>query len=206
MEVDRVQEGDGVRVQLPGHGLFGHRYGRICFTDLTDDFDEVRKIIERLEQGKYLHCKVLSTGSGEDNGRVNLTMRPSQLVGSDECTVVDREINSAQDLEVGQKVRGFVKLTTTKGCFIVLGASFVGRAKLSNLGDHFIKNVVDAFPPVLNHQKCTRYFRRKETPLSLFVSLESVDRENLFVLELCPSTMTKVVWNCPCEVILRTDR
>mmetsp|Transcript_5676 Transcript_5676/g.16874 ORF Transcript_5676/g.16874 Transcript_5676/m.16874 type:complete len:1804 (+) Transcript_5676:72-5483(+) len=146
VEVDRVQEGECVRVQLPGYVTFGHRYGQISFADIADDFDEVRRVLERLRPGSFTRCVVLPSQQNSHD-RIRLSVRPSRVSPSEGFNVRDREIFSVKDLEVGEKVRGFVKHTTAKGCFVVIGTDVVGRVLLSNLSDHYVKNVQGAFPP-----------------------------------------------------------
>uniref|UniRef100_A0A7S3EKQ8 Small ribosomal subunit protein bS1c n=1 Tax=Rhodosorus marinus TaxID=101924 RepID=A0A7S3EKQ8_9RHOD len=145
VEMDRILEGDGIRVKLPGHILHEHRYGHISLTDIADDFDEVRSRIEHLRGQNFLECFMLPRADG-DNDRVRLSLRESRVSGKS-ADVVDRELVFVSDLTVGQSIRGFVKSTTSKGCFVSIGTDLVARVLLSNLSDHFVKNVERSFPP-----------------------------------------------------------
>ena len=72
-----------------------------------------------------------------DNSSRHLTLssRPSRLTPDSAKPVVDREINTLNDLNPGDTVRGFVKSIAEHGLFVMLGRNIDARVQIRELFD-----------------------------------------------------------------------
>ena len=102
--------------------------GRISLTDISGDFEEVP--VKNFKRNQIVKATVKSIDI--PNKRVLLSLRSSE--GK------DPEINSVSDLKVGQKCRGYIKNVADHGLFVELGRTVVGRVKITNVSDAFIKD------------------------------------------------------------------
>ena len=64
-----------------------------------------------------------------------LSTRASRLSSNDFKQPVDREINSIDDLKVGETVRGFIKSVAEHGLFVMLGRGIDARIQIKELFD-----------------------------------------------------------------------
>lgn len=69
------------------------------------------------------------------NRQVALSTRPSRVNTERKPGVVDQEIESLDDLGVGQRVRGFVKSVPDSGLFVSLSRSIDARVQIKELFD-----------------------------------------------------------------------
>ncbi|EIW86889.1 hypothetical protein CONPUDRAFT_115715 [Coniophora puteana RWD-64-598 SS2] len=75
----------------------------------------------------------------KENNQLDLSMRPSRLSG-DVSSVVDREINSFEDIKRGDTLRGFVKSVADHGLFVMLGRHVDARVQIKELFDEYVKD------------------------------------------------------------------
>jgi len=92
-------------------------------------------------------------------GHVDLSLRESRLVNTNDHPVKDREITAVSDVKIGQILRGFIKSKTDVGFFVRwvkcmyqigglslllllcrLGRKVTGRVKIGNLTDKYVED------------------------------------------------------------------
>ena len=134
--ITRVVENVGLMVQLGSHSV-----GRVHLTDMADEYDD--DPCAKYEAGQVVQVRVLNASS---NGELDLSMRASRL-SSKRTSPTDPEITDISNLVPGQRVKGYVKATSKKGCFIALSRGIDAMCKLSNLADSFIADPAKTFPP-----------------------------------------------------------
>ena len=134
--ITRVVENVGLMVQLGSHSV-----GRVHLTDMKDEYDD--EPCAKYEAGQVVQVRVLNASS---NGELDLSMRASRL-SSKRTSPTDPEITDVSNLVPGQRVKGYVKATSKKGCFISLSRGIDAMCKLSNLADSFIADPAKTFPP-----------------------------------------------------------
>lgn len=115
---------------------------RLHAVDRADDYGTGEQNADALLPGKdeRIQVKLLNL-KGVTNKRSEVSTRPSVLQSDGEASVDIRDpiINKASDLQVGQKVRGFVKSAVEKaGVFVDVGRNVTARVKISELSDSFI--------------------------------------------------------------------
>ena len=74
-------------------------------------------------------------GIDKSSNHLFLSTRTSRLSPSDAKQPVDREINSTNDLNVGDTVRGFIKSVAEHGLFVMLGRGIDARVQIKELFD-----------------------------------------------------------------------
>ena len=171
-----LSEGDVVRGRvgrvLPGAGLLvqlgASATGRVHITEIGDTFvpeplaafevgDVVTAAVTRVgaAAGKSKKRGISNSGTGDDKSSyVDLSLRHS-LGGSGAAAGVDvagalaseARLTEATDVSAGDLLPGYVKATTSKGCFVSLGAHLEARCVLKNLADAFVSKPDEAFPP-----------------------------------------------------------
>ncbi|XP_010777768.1 protein RRP5 homolog, partial [Notothenia coriiceps] len=122
-----------------------------------------------------LRCFLL----GEENGKWQLSLRPSRLKQKQTKPAKDPEVLSLDKLTAGQIIRGYVKSVGEQGVFIRLSASITGRAQLQQSTKYFV-----------NHHKV---LSDHLTPNSLLtIKVISIDtKEELVHLSLLPEDTGK---------------
>jgi rRNA biogenesis protein RRP5 len=70
-----------------------------------------------------------------DKKQLVVSTRVSKTQPEDHPPIVDREINSIEELKVGETIRGFVKSVPEHGLFVTLGRSIDGRVQIKELFD-----------------------------------------------------------------------
>ncbi|KAM8878573.1 protein RRP5 homolog isoform 2-T2 [Spinachia spinachia] len=158
----------GIQVKLP----FGNM-GTVAVTDLRDAYRP--NPLDGYSKDKLLRCFLL----GDQNGKWQLSLRPSRLYPQQSKPVKDLEVLSVDHLTAGQVIRGYVKSVGEHGVFIRLSTSITGRAQL---------------------QQCTKYMVKDNAVLSEHLTLNtllttkicSIDKEEGFVhLSLLPEDTGK---------------
>lgn len=115
--------------------------GSLHPTDVCDDYDlgnpfpPVDSVI-----------KATVVGIDEGFNHLSLSTRPSRRNPGEAGSPVDREINSVDDLKVGDTVRGFIKSVAEHGLFVMLGRAVDARVQIRELFDE------------VNHQDCPSLF------------------------------------------------
>ncbi|CCG82813.1 U3 snoRNP-associated protein Rrp5 [Taphrina deformans PYCC 5710] len=108
--------------------------GKISLTDISGEY------AENPTKGFTKNGLVQVTVKAVDvpNKKIALSLR----TGSD---ARDPEINSVQDLKVGQNLRGYIKNVADTGLFIELGRDVVARVKIGETTDAFVKDWKSGF-------------------------------------------------------------
>lgn len=104
--------------------------GSLHPTDACDNYDAglpfpaidsiLKAVVIHIDQPK--HLLILST-------------RPSKLYPEQDRAVVDKVIESAVDLKVGESVRGFIRSVADHGLFVTLGRDVDARVQIKELFD-----------------------------------------------------------------------
>ncbi|XP_047435563.1 protein RRP5 homolog isoform X2 [Mugil cephalus] len=166
--VTNNQMKSGLMVKLP----FG-AMGIVAITDLMDAYKP--NPLELYKKDQLVRCYLL----GNENGKWQLSLRPSRLNPVQAKQAKDPEVLSIDELRAGQIIRGYVKCVGEQGVFIRLSRSITGRAEL---------------------QQSTKYFVNSHKVLSehllpntlLTTKILSIDREEEFVnLSVLPADTGK---------------
>lgn len=116
--VVKVTPKEGLTVSFP----FG-KIGRVSVFHLSDSYSETP--LEDFVPQKVVRCYVLAT-----TGHVlTLSLRSSRTNPKTKSKITDPEINSIQDIQEGQLLRGYVKSVQPHGVLFRLGPSVVGLAR-----------------------------------------------------------------------------
>ncbi|XP_028005179.2 protein RRP5 homolog [Eptesicus fuscus] len=116
--VVKVTPNKGLTVSFP----FG-RTGRVSIFHVSDSYSEAP--LEDFAPQKIVRCYVLSTADEV----LTLSLRSSRTNPETKSKVPDPEINSTQDIQEGQLLRGYVKSVQPHGVLLGLGPSVVGLAQ-----------------------------------------------------------------------------
>ncbi|XP_054459743.1 protein RRP5 homolog [Anoplopoma fimbria] len=127
--VTNIQPQVGLQVKLP----FGNM-GTVAVTDLTDAYRP--NPLDGYSKDQLLRCFLL----GDENGKWQLSLRPSRLNPQQTKPVKDPEVLSLDKLKAGQIIRGYVKSVGEQGVFIRLSRSITGRAQLQQSTKYFVNN------------------------------------------------------------------
>ncbi|GAA6036062.1 hypothetical protein JCM8097_006594 [Rhodosporidiobolus ruineniae] len=115
--------------------------GRVALTELGDDYAAVSS--SPLEVGTQVTAVVV--GKDDEQRRLDLSLRASRLraakgEGEGEGEVKDRQVETLDEVKVGEKVRGFVKNVANAGVFVELGREVTGRVLIKELFDEYVKD------------------------------------------------------------------
>ncbi|XP_059955998.1 protein RRP5 homolog isoform X2 [Mesoplodon densirostris] len=123
--VVKVLPKEGLTVSFP----FG-KIGRVSIFHLSDSYSETP--LENFTPQKIVRCYVLST-----TGPVlTLSLRSSRTNPETKSKITDPEINSIQDIEEGQLLRGYVKSVQPSGVLLGLGPSVTGLARYPHVSQY----------------------------------------------------------------------
>lgn len=107
-----------------------HITGLLHPTDTSDDYETGKPFPS---EGAIIKAAVLAIDKGQK--QLTLSTRASRTESNYQGTPVDLEIQSLEDLKVGQTVRGFIKSVAEHGLFITLGRGIDARVQIKNLFD-----------------------------------------------------------------------
>ncbi|KAM9455011.1 protein RRP5 homolog [Clarias gariepinus] len=124
-----------VRKIIPEVGLilnlpFG-KSGMACVTDLTDAY--VDAPFDQYKEDQVVRCCVI----GEEDGKFQVSLRPSSIRSGKSSKVKDVDVGSVSDLQEGQIIRGYVKNVGEKGIFVRLSRSVTGRVLFQHATNYF---------------------------------------------------------------------
>nr|XP_020451870.1 protein RRP5 homolog [Monopterus albus] len=137
--VTNIQPQLGLQVKLPFGGV-----GTVAVTDLADAYKP--NPLDGYSKDQLLRCFLLLS----ENGKWQLSLRPSRLTPQQAKPVKDLEVLSVDTLQAGQFIRGYVKSVGEQGVFIRLSRSITGRAQLQQSTMYFVKNhkvLAEHLPP-----------------------------------------------------------
>ncbi|XP_065495074.1 protein RRP5 homolog [Caloenas nicobarica] len=126
--VTKVTPHIGLTIALPGA-----KTGKVSIFHLNDTYTE--NPLGDFKVGKIVRCYVLSN----ENGKIQLSLRPSRLNPKSNSKVEDVEITSINDVKKGQLVRGYVKSVAPSGVFFGLSTSLLGRILFQNVSPYFVQ-------------------------------------------------------------------
>ncbi|XP_058758623.1 rRNA biogenesis protein RRP5-like [Vicia villosa] len=156
-----IHEGDilGGRISkiLPGVGgllvqIGPHTYGKVHYTELTEEW--VPDPLSGYHEGQFVKSVVLEVSNTvRGTVHVDLSLRSSNLRPlKDSAEVhsnmraIDKCVEKIEDLHPNMVVKGYIKIVSPKGCFILLSRKIEARVLLSNLSDQFVTDLVKEFP------------------------------------------------------------
>ena len=113
--------------------ISGKISGTLHPTDASDDY-EAGTAFPALDT--IIKATVISID--KDKKQLVVSSRASRAQPDDHPPVVDREINSVEDLKVGETIRGFVKSIPEHGVFVTLGRTIDARVQIKELFDEVI--------------------------------------------------------------------
>jgi len=129
--------------QLPGRAR-----GFVHITELFDFWAQHPR--KRLQPKTFYEVSVLTPADPDagDNARVELSIRASAVFGRKEAAEEKRPMK-ADELQVGQKVSGYVVNANDKGVFVALSRTLTGRIRLKALSERVIQRdaVAKLHPP-----------------------------------------------------------
>ncbi|XP_065187378.1 protein RRP5 homolog isoform X2 [Sycon ciliatum] len=165
--IAKVIADEALLLELPGVKTFA----RCALTDISDSYEE--DPLSNYPCHMIARCYILEKQS---SGQLDVSLRPSRTSGSSSSnngtmpdtasdaerhgqsgtgatatatgtSVRDPEIESIADIKQGQILRGYVKAAVDNaGLFVRLSRNIVGRAKITNLSENFVKNWKKAYP------------------------------------------------------------
>ena len=104
-------------------------------TDALNDYTD--KLADIFLPNDFTTATVLAVD--ENSEKVAVSLR--------NANAIDREVNSCEDLKVGQVVRGFVKNVANNGVFVALGRSIHALVRVGDLSDSYLKDWKKYFKP-----------------------------------------------------------
>ncbi|KAJ8365798.1 hypothetical protein SKAU_G00146290 [Synaphobranchus kaupii] len=108
------------------------RSGLVSLMDLADSYRP--NPLDHYRVGQVVRCCVV----GEENHKLQLSLRPSRAHPEKALPVKDAEVLSIDDLKVGQIVRGYVKAVGDHGVFVRLSRTITGRVKFQEVTGFFV--------------------------------------------------------------------
>ncbi|KAG7223841.1 hypothetical protein INR49_026524 [Caranx melampygus] len=127
--VTNIQPHIGLLVKLPFGGT-----GSVAVTDLADAYKP--NPLQGYRKDQLIRCFLLEC----ENGKWQLSVRPTRVNPQQAKPVKDIEVVSVEELKVGQVIRGYVKSVREQGVFIRLSRGITGRAQLQQSTQYFVKN------------------------------------------------------------------
>lgn len=110
--------------------LTAHITGSLYPTDACDDYDSGNPFppVDSL-------VKAMVTAIDKQKNHLSLSTRLSRMYPTQNHPVVDPEVQSLDDLKVGQTIRGFIKSVAEHGLFVMLGKDLDARVQIRELFD-----------------------------------------------------------------------
>ena len=110
--------------------LTSHITGSLYPTDACDNYESGTPFpaIDSL-------VKAVVIDIDREKNQLSLSTRHSRMYPSRDHSVLDREIQSLDDLNIGETIRGFIKSVTEHGLFVMLGRDIDARVQIRELFD-----------------------------------------------------------------------
>lgn len=145
--LSKVQDGATAAIlQLPGK-----QWGAAHVTELFDVW--AKNPQQRLKVGTYYEVVILDDKAGGDESsaatsrRIEVSLRPSLVRGA-KVAAEEQRPSSAKDLQLKQKVSGYVVTAGPQGVFVALSRTLTGRIKLKALSEtHILPEAVPKIHP-----------------------------------------------------------
>jgi rRNA biogenesis protein RRP5 len=118
--------GTGIGVRLSSSVV-----GRLHTTDLADDY--TGPLATPPSEGSVVDVAIVRVD--KNLKRVDVSMRKSRLEPEVGHKIVDREIQTIEELRVGEKIRGIVKSVMQHGLFVMIGRDLDARVQIKELFD-----------------------------------------------------------------------
>ncbi|KAM6498466.1 hypothetical protein JOM56_006414 [Amanita muscaria] len=141
LTVESIKLGQTVIGRVTQHTRYGtlvkinSRLGGLLHpTDASDDYSSGNSIppIDSILKATVIDIYL-------DKKQLILSTRSSRMNPKGSSTVVDREINGLDDLQVGDAVRGFVKSVAEHGLFVTIARGVDARVQIKELFDGYVK-------------------------------------------------------------------
>ncbi|CAE7126961.1 unnamed protein product [Rhizoctonia solani] len=143
LRIDALEQGQVVSgriTQTMGTGigvrLSSHVVGRLHTTDIADDY--TGPLATPPAEGSVVDVAIIRVD--KNLKRVDVSMRKSRLEPSAKHKIVDPEVQSIEELKVGNKVRGMVKSVVQHGLFVMVGRDLDARIQIKELFDEYVKD------------------------------------------------------------------
>jgi rRNA biogenesis protein RRP5 len=130
--------------------LTAHIGGTLHPTDTSDDYDRATAFPAVDAVLKASVVEIDQTAK-----QLALSTRHSRMYPDQDKPVVDREIKSIQDLQVGDTVRGFIRSIADHGVFVSLGRNIDARVQIKELFD----DVSFSFRDTASYLTCIQYVK-----------------------------------------------
>ncbi|XP_057591488.1 protein RRP5 homolog isoform X2 [Hippopotamus amphibius kiboko] len=166
--VVKVTPKEGLTVSFP----FG-KIGRVSIFHVSDSYSETP--LEDFTPQKIVRCYVLSAAAPV----LTLSLRSSRTNPETKSKIADPEVNSIQDIEEGQLLRGYVKSVQLSGVILGLGPSVTGLAQYPHVSQYSLSK----------NAPCDRYLPEGKLLTAKVLSLNH--RENQVELSLLPGDTGK---------------
>ncbi|XP_004514152.1 rRNA biogenesis protein RRP5 [Cicer arietinum] len=129
-----------------------YTFGKVHFTELTDKW--VPDPLSGYDEGQFVKCVVLEVSDTvRGTVHVDLSLRSSNVIplqGSADvhsnAHAKDKRVEKIEDLHPDMVVKGYVKVVSPKGCFVLLSRKIEARVLLSNLSDQYVTDLEKEFP------------------------------------------------------------
>lgn len=137
INIDTVQTGQIVGGRVLRHTRHGalvkltpHITGMLHPTDTSDDFENGNPFPA---VDSIIKAAVISID--KEKSQLALSTRASHMHPGQEVSIVDKEVDKLEDLQVGSSVRGFIKSVADHGLFVMLGRGIDARVQIKELFD-----------------------------------------------------------------------
>ncbi|CDF38916.1 unnamed protein product [Chondrus crispus] len=145
LEVNPIR---GLKVHIPWHERGPDSkmksWGIVALCDIAEDFDEVSSAISNFKEGDLVRVRKPPAPKGPSQKETVIWLSMRKLTDSGRDQVLREE--KVSSLKTGAKLRGFVKATTEKGCFVTIGRGVSAHIKLGDLSDDFVNEPKKEFP------------------------------------------------------------
>ena len=150
LSLDTVQSGQLVGGRVIRHSRHGAFIkitkvisGVLHPTDACDDYENGKPFPD---VDSVLKAVVLAVD--KDKRQLTLSTRMSRLFPGQDKPIVDREIASLEELEVGETVRGFIKSVVEHGLFVTLSRNVDARVQIKDLFDNVSSRFASSRMPI----------------------------------------------------------
>ena len=109
--------------------------GPVFLVDMADDYAQANPA----DFSRNQIIRVCVRSLDKPNKKFTLSTRPSKVLSSS-LPVVDRELDSANQLKVNDIVRGFITNVVDHGVFVRLASSIIAYVRITDLSDAYLKD------------------------------------------------------------------